>query len=246
MLKVLLGLVIAAEFFTVPMFLRYYWPKKCKQSLMFKMISATLFVVCGLLAVKISGNNTPYATMMIWGLVLGWVGDLLLHSLSNNQIHFAVGFLAFFAGHVFYIIAFQQAVEINYPAAKAFEWFEILFVLALVGFFTAIFFIRKTFEEQPIFKVAFPFYGLILGTMLVKALRYVIGEIAYGTNDHMVATTVTVGLGAILFTVSDILLGFILPKKNPKRIGRIINIVTYFAAQILLGCSILVVFSRYN
>ncbi len=246
MLKVLLALVIVAEFFTVPMFLRHYWPKKCKQSLMFKMISATLFVLCGFLAVKISGNNTPYATMMIWGLVLGWVGDLFLHSLSDNKLHFVIGFLAFLAGHVFYIIAFQDAVKINYPAAKALEWFEILFVLALVGIFFAIFIVKKTFREQPIFYVAFPIYGVILGTMLVKALRYVIGEIAYGTNDHMIVTTVTVGLGAILFTVSDILLGFILPKKNPKRIGRIINIVTYFAAQILLGCSILVVFSRYN
>ncbi len=246
MLKILFAITIIAEFVTVPLFLKHYWPKKCIQSLTFKMISATLFVLCGFLAIKISGNNTPYADLMMWGLVLGWVGDLFLHSLSNNKIHFAIGFLAFLAGHVFYIIAFHEAVQITYPAAKALEWFEILAVLALVGAFLTIFIVKKTFSEQPLFYVVFPIYGLILGTMLVKGLRYVIGEIAYGTNDNMAMTALTVGLGAILFTVSDILLGFILPKKNPKRIGRIINIVTYFSAQILFAVSILFVFSRYR
>ncbi len=63
--KILFALSIVAEFVTVPIFLKYYWPKKCKQSLIFKMISATLFVICGFSAMQMSGNNTSYAAIML-------------------------------------------------------------------------------------------------------------------------------------------------------------------------------------
>ena len=72
-LKILLAVAVLAEFYTVPTFLKHYWPKKCKMSLLFKMISATLFVLCGVLSMKIAGNNTSYASLMVLGLVFGWL-----------------------------------------------------------------------------------------------------------------------------------------------------------------------------
>lgn len=236
-LKILLALAIAAEFVTVPMFLKYYWPRKCKQSLAFKMISATLFVLIGFLALKISGNATPYATYIMWGLVLGWVGDLFLHSLSDSKVHFVIGFLSFLAGHVVYIAGFQKAIEKTYPSSPAIAWYEVLATVLLVGILISVFIIRKYIKHKILY-VAFGVYGVILSTMLVKTFRYAIGEWAYGTNDHVFGIFVTMVLGAVLFTVSDLLLGFIIAKGETKRIGRIINIVTYFAAQVLIGCSI--------
>lgn len=244
-LKILLALVVVAEFVSVPVFLKYYWPDRCKQSFIFKVISAALFVLCGFLCVKISGNNTPYANLIMIGLFLGFLGDVFLHSLSDNKLHFVIGFLSFLAGHVVYIVAFWKAIKSTYPASHVYEWYEIVLILvsvaAVLGFLLKI----KVFKGKEMLIAPFLIYGFILFSMLYKGLRYSIGEIVYGTNDNMLAVFLTVGIGGILFTASDVILGYTIPKGSTTRTLRIINIGTYFAAQILLALSILVVRSDY-
>ncbi len=240
-LKVLLGLTVLAECVCVPVFLKYYWPDRCKKSFVYKTIGAALFVLCGFLCVKISGNNTPYASLMMWGLVFGFFGDIFLHSLQNKSWHFVVGFLSFLVGHIVYIVAFWKAISKD----PFFTWYEILITVILLVVMIGIMLIKGIFKGKEILIAPFAVYGIILFTMLTKALRYAIGEIAYGTNDHMLGIALTVGLGAVLFTVSDIILGFTIPMGKTTRLVRNINIGTYFAAQILFGISILFVFSPY-
>lgn len=244
-LKVLLGITILAEFVTVPVFLKYYWPDRCKQSFIFKTVSAVLFVLCGFLCVKISGNNTPYASLIMAGLVLGLIGDIFLHSLQNKSWHFALGFISFLVGHIVYIVAFWKAIKTTYPGSHVFEWYELLITAVLLAIMLTIMLKMDIFKGKKALIAPFAAYGFILFTMLTKGLRYSIGEIAYGTNDHMVAVFLTVGLGAILFTLSDVILGFTIPMGKTTRTVRIVNIGTYFAAQILLAVSILYVFSAY-
>lgn len=245
MFKVLFALTILLEFITVPIFLRYYWPTKCKQSMLFKMISATLFVLCGVFAMKISGNNTPYATLMLWGLVFGWFGDLFLHWLKNVMPIFVLGVVAFLTGHIFYVIAFQKAIEKTYPGSATFEWYEVLFVAVSVILVTILAVIKGFYKDRAGMTAGLTVYGVLLLAMFAKTARYAIGEWAYGTNDNVVAVFITVLGGGIFFAVSDILLGYILMFKDEKRSLRIINIVTYFIAQILLASSILFVRSPY-
>lgn len=245
MFKVLFALTILLEFITVPIFLRYYWPTKCKQSMLFKMISATLFVLCGVFAMKISGNNTPYATLMLWGLVFGWFGDLFLHWLKNVMPIFVLGVVAFLTGHIFYVIAFQKAIEKTYPGSATFEWYEVLFVAVSVILVTILTVIKGFYKDRAGMTAGSTVYGVLLLAMFAKTARYAIGEWAYGTNDNVVAVFITVLGGGIFFAVSDILLGYILMFKDEKRSLRIINIVTYFIAQILLASSILFVRSPY-
>ncbi len=243
--KILFALTIVLECVTVPIFLKHYWPEKCVKSMAYKMISATLFVLCGFFAIKISGNNTPYADLIMWGLAFGWLGDLLLHWLKDKMAVFALGVVAFLTGHIFYIIAFQKAIETTYPAARTFEWYEILFVAVVIIAVTILAVIKGFYKERAAMTAGLTAYGVLLLAMLAKTARYAIGEWAYGTNDNMVAVFITVLGGGLFFAVSDILLGYILMFKDKKRILRIINIVTYFIAQILLASSILVVRSAY-
>lgn len=239
MLKVLYFLVVALEFVTVPIFLKYYWPTKCKMSLLFKMISATLFVLSGYLAMEIANNHTPYAKYMLWGLIFGWLGDLFLHSLSDKMVHFALGVVAFLTGHIFYIKALHDAIKTTYPEAPAFAWYEILIVVAACVAIVALALIFKviTKEKAPLAAGLCVYMAVIL-TMLVKAGSFIIGEFAYGMNDNMLMISITVGLGAILFVLSDGSLGVILGMDKKERSWRIFNITTYFAAQILLAASI--------
>lgn len=245
LLKILLGLTVLAEIAAVPVFLKYYWPGRSKKSFMWKIISASLFVLCGFLCVKISGNNTPYASLMMWGLVLGFFGDIFLHSVQNKTWHFVVGFLSFLVGHIVYIVAFWKAIKTTYPGSPFFTWYELLATFALLAVMLTIMLKMNIFKGKKPLVVAFGAYGFILFTMLTKGLRYAIGEIVYGTNDNMLPIFLTVGLGAVLFTVSDIILGFTIPMGKTTRAVRCVNIVTYFIAQILFGVSILFVFSAY-
>ena len=66
-----------------------------------------------------------------------------------------------------------------------------------------------------------------------------------GCESWQVASVVII-VGAVLFIFSDLLLGYMIArehgfKKEPKRWLRIINILTYYTAQIVLALSILVI-----
>lgn len=237
--KILYFLSVALEFVTVPIFLKHYWPKKCKMSFAFKMISATLFVLSGYFAMKISGNSTPYATYMLWGLVFGWLGDAFLHVLSEKMFYFVLGVIAFLTGHVYYIIAFQNAIKTTYPDAANFEWYEIAIVVAVCAAIIGLVFgLKLVSKEKTPLVFGLLIYAVVILAMLVKAFRFIIGEYSYGMNDNMLMIFITVGLGAILFVLSDGSLGAILALNKTARSWRIFNITTYFAAQILLAASI--------
>ena len=164
---------------------------------------------------------------------------------GDNVAVILVGVVAFLTGHIFYVVAFQKAIEKTYPGAATFEWYEILFVALSVVLVTILAVIKGFYKDRAGMTAGFTVYGVLLLTMLAKTARYAIGEWAYGTNDHIPAVFITVLGGGILFTISDLLLGYILMFKDEKRSLRIINIVTYFIAQILLASSILFVQSAY-
>ncbi|MBQ6600766.1 MAG: lysoplasmalogenase [Clostridia bacterium] len=242
--KILMALTIIAEFFTVPMFLKYYWPTKCKQSLLFKMISATLFVLCGVFAMKASGNNTSYAVLIVWGLVFGWLGDYFLHSLKDRMVEFIIGVVAFLIGHIFYIAAFYHALKTLEPDAQLINWYDFVavgVVLALVLVYVAV---RKIYQKKGPMVIGLLLYGIFLTAMVVKAVLYMYAEWNYGINDSMVPALLTTGIGSVFFFLSDLSLFFILTGDEVKRGMRIFNIITYFIAQILLAVTILFVSSN--
>lgn len=242
-LKILFALAVAIEFVTVPLFLKYSWPEKTFKSLCYKMISATLFLVTGLLAMKISSNSTPYASLVMFGLFFGWLGDLFLGYPSKKIAVFGIGLFAFLGGHIFYIAAFQKAIYVRYPQSAAFAWYEILLVLALVGL-VVFYALKKKINIKSIMAVPVVMYAVTISCMLVKALRLCVGEWLYGMNDHMLALFLTVAIGAVMFVLSDGSLGILLFAGQEKnRPLKFFNIGTYFAAQILLASSIFIIFT---
>lgn len=244
MLKVLLVLTLIAECAVVPAFLHFYWPTKNKYSLATKIMASVLFVLCGVLAARISGNNTLYANLILFGLIFGAIGDLLLHSLSNKMWHFVLGVISFLVGHIFYIAAFQKAIKATYPGDPFFKWYEFVILAVTTAVVLVYCFVKNKFKKQPLKAAGLCVYSVFLSYMFAKGVRYFIGEIAYGTNDHMVMVGITVVLGALLFLVSDAILGYIIANGDAKRSQRIVNIVTYYAAQILIALSIFFVKSR--
>ena len=245
MFSILFAVAALAEIPLVAWFLKIYWPKRTIKTMTRKIICSTLFVLCGFFAIKATGNNTLYADYMMLGLVFGMIGDIFLHSIKGSDASFAVGVVSFLVGHIFYIMAFQRAIYTTGFSKGAFTWYEILIVV-LLAIVALIYCIKTTvFQRKGIMAYGVLLYGVVLAVMLAKAIRYVIGEIAFGVNDNMAMVTVTVGLGAVLFALSDISLGLILSSDKPRvRSHRIFNIITYYAAQVLLAASIFFVYSR--
>lgn len=238
--KIMYTLCVILEIVFVPIFLKYYWPDRCKKSFIYKTVSSALFVFSGYFAMEIAGNHSPFADKIMLGLILGMAGDLLLHALTEKMWPFVLGVIAFLTGHLFYIDAIHKAVKTTYPDAPFFEWYHILIIAVVIVACVLYFILRKYISKDKVALMAgLSAYLVILTTMLVKAFDYVIGEIAYGTNDNMFAVAVTVGIGALLFFISDVSLGFIiLVEKYKTRKMRIFNILTYYTAQILLAASI--------
>ena len=174
-LKILFFLAVALEFVFVPLFLKYSWPDKCWKSFGYKNVCSALFFAAGLLAMTISNNHTPYAKMIIIGLLFGWIGDLFLHIVSDKIIFFGIGGLAFLIGHIFYIDAFAKAIQETYPQSNTFEWYEILAVVLLVAA-VVLYGVLKKIKFNPMM-IAVLLYAVTISTMLVKALRYSIGKL---------------------------------------------------------------------
>lgn len=245
MFNILFIIAVVIEIPLVALFLKYYWPDRSVKSFTTKVICSLIFVLCGVFAAKETGNNSLFADYMIWGLVLGMAGDLLLHAITTKMLPFILGVIAFLVGHVFYIMALQRAIYTTGYSKGAFIWYELL-IIAVIVVIAVIYCIKtNAFKRKGAMTYGLLAYGVVLATMLAKAIRLVVDVIAFGVDDNMAMIAVTVGLGAVLFFLSDASLGIILTDDKPcKRGMRIFNIVTYYTAQVLLAASIFFVFSR--
>jgi uncharacterized membrane protein YhhN len=230
-------LAIALEFVFVPLFLKAMWPKKTKKSLALKMVCTMLFISIGVLAIKISGNTTAFASLMLCGLVLGGVGDFFLH-VSSKQAFFILGLTSFLAGHICYISAYWWVVTKYFPEVSFFSPLEITAVVLIYSGFLGYSFYKRT--DYGVVLVPVLFYGATLITMLVKASSLGIRLAIESKPNALLICFILIG-GALQFFISDSLwanINFNGHKKN--RPMKNANIITYFGAQMCLACTILV------
>ncbi len=222
--------------FTTPLFLKLSWPTRSMKSLTAKMVSATLFVSVGYLSVNIAGNKSDFATTMIIGLLLGWIGDFFLH--SDRNTFFGIGFVSFFAGHIAYITAYVRALN-TFEGYNNFNTIEIIAFVVLVAVALYVFKRFKLEFSIKFLKYAVIMYTAILISMFIKATSLGVNFMLNGGEKGILALLV-LSFGSLLFLLSDATIGILMfggQKKN--RPLKIFNIVTYFAGQMLLASSIL-------
>ena len=240
--KIIYAIACVLECVFVPLFLKYSWPEKCWTSFKLKMVCSALFITTGICSVIWAGNGmTQYAKWMIIGLVLGMLGDLFLHLITNKMVVFGLGLFSFLIGHIFFIKGFGDALENYFPQAKVFDWRAILGVILVFAVLVV-----YAVKAKMVFGVALVpviMYAFTILFMFATALQLCSRLFIEGFSND-IGTIFTVGLGALLFVASDLTLALILfsnPAKKMKenRPIKIFNIVTYFAGQVLLGTSIL-------
>lgn len=231
LLKIVYLLAILLEFVFVPLFLKYSWPKKCKKSLGFKMICSCLFITAAVCCALYSHNTSVYAKLLFGGLVFGVLGDLFLHIPSAKFIYAGIGGVAFWAGHIFFILAFQKGVKLYDSSKNLVDLYTVIPVVCALLIMIAYKFIKKV--KVGALGFAMLAYAATITTMLVTGIRF-----AFAVNSLPVYLTVL--LGSALFITSDSSLAlFSFGGFSHSKGLKNFYIITYFTAQILLGTSIL-------
>ena len=104
----LLILLMAAGALLETVFIMQSYRRRCVRSVIFKTLASACFVLLAMQCIRIRGTS-DYARLVFWGLVCGLLGDALLALRflwkKTHDVFFIAGTLAFFAGHIFYILA---------------------------------------------------------------------------------------------------------------------------------------------
>lgn len=226
---------VVLEVVTVPFFLKACWPKKTTKSLVLKMICSSLFVLMGLFAVLHTDNHSSYAQHILIGLTLCWVGDFLLHVKPDLARFFIAGISTFFIGHVFYISAFVQAIQTQFPYVTIWSWKDILPLFIIVAIFAILIAYKKKFPKPYVFAVI-P-YAVVLMLMVSKAMLLGSALVQSGAENANVIFLL-LSAGPIAFLISDTLLGMIYFLKQKGFSIKVVNIVTYYFAQLTLAATL--------
>ena len=156
-----------------------------------KCVCSGSFALLGLVnlayALKTKQTNTKFYIGMAAGLVLAFLGDVLI------GYDFIVGAATFALGHVCFVVAYcfmQKMQKLDYIISGALFLGCLIFLL----------FCPLLTFELPIFRIVCIVYALIISTMLGKA----IGNFVRERN----AVTGTIAVASILFFFSDLMLVF--------------------------------------
>ena len=190
--------------------------------LLLKTLASLAFVCLGLLGAARAGG--AYAWLTWIGLILGAAGDVLLQFMDcrpkEREPFFRAGLGAFLIGHVFYIVAFALLGRVT-------GWAVLLAAVLFAALFLLQFPARMDLKGQ---KVPVYAYAAVISVMTAFAV------LSFGAG----ARGALVGLGGILFLVSDAILALIFFSPIREKTLPTWNLITYYAAQILLALSIAV------
>ena len=194
--------------------------KKPKQSLILKTCASFVFCLIAYLA----HPQSSIGKLILYGLFFGMVGDFFLNlrylSENNAQKIFLIGILFFLIGHILYLCAIVPLSNNLLPCVLI----GALLAAALLCY------IFKTMEVKPAFKIFGVFY---LGAIIIMTVIAVGNWLNIGN-----AFTVLYALGAILFTISDIILIFNTFGKTSRFSLRIANLSFYYIGQLLIALSV--------
>lgn len=185
--------------------------------------AAVIFCTIGILAMGVSSNK-DFAKLVVLGLCFGALGDILLNLRfvfpQIGQKIFLAGVAAFLTGHILYLCAIVPLSQNLVPCLA-------------VGVILAAALLTWIFKALTV-KLAFKIFGVLYIGAIVLMTAVAIGNVitAPGTAAWMHA------VGAVLFTLSDIVLIFNTFGSEQKFSMRITNLTLYYMGQLLIAASL--------
>lgn len=213
----ILGMAIQAAFIAVE------HREKFVGAVCLKGSASLVFIIIGIIAFAAAGDKS-FARPVLIGLILGGVGDIFLNLRfvfeKIGQKIFLIGIAAFLAGHILYLAALIPQSE-NLLACI------IIGVIVAAAILTYIF---KTMEV----KLAFKIFGIFYIGAVVLMTAVAIGNLIAAPS----AARWLYAIGAVLFTVSDVVLIFNTFGSETKFSLRITNLSLYYLGQLLIANSL--------
>lgn len=200
------------------------------RTLIIKIICSSIFVATGITsAIATGGFSSVYSKLMVIGFICSWAGDIMLH-LNPKIPQIIIGGLGFLAAHALYIISFIKVKGIVTGEQSILTTADIIIIICLYALAALLYFTLKLKAGKLLIPIMI--YALILCFMMSKAIAL---GIALVTASHMSGLLVI--FGALLFVISDFTLGISFLGK-PEYKKQVVNMATYFPAQMLLALSV--------
>lgn len=193
-----------------------------KQYVIFKMITACLYIALGAIAFNLSGNTAYFWLMPAY--ILCFAGDLFLalsHEIDNRirNPHFTIGVVSFTLAQVFFSIVFFRMLEWQI------SW-TLVIPFAVLGF--TIFCIRSTDYDFGVNAVPCAVYSFFVGLTGSFGLQMIITY-----PGDLICTFM--GIGAIMFVISDAVLSMKLFRSRYAPWTGALVIFFYFGAMWFLS-----------
>ena len=230
------SVLFVAEIFALSHYIKIMYPKIGWNTLFSKSLCSLIFVATAITAQYFSDNGLVFNTM-IAAFICSFFGDVFLHvypKLGNEIVNYALGGVSFLAGHVLYIVSFNNA-------EKTFSLPENILSVQLVAaavLCVAVNILMRVFGLKlgKVFTVPVIIYSFALMIMVVKAVTVGYMFIISGTG---VVSAIIISIGAMSFAASDIVLAsdFFTGGKDLKK--KTANMILYYGGQMLLATSLL-------
>ena len=234
--KFVCAALIILEIFFVPLYLKKMWPTKSWHSLGYKMICASAYVALAAVAVNATGGLNRYSSMMLFGFIMSWFGDLMLHIPKPTKVYFCMGMAFFMLAHIFYCLAYIGVQHTFFPSVQIIALWEIAAAVAITTVYLTICIIKKVSFGSMLVPCAV--YGIFVTVMMIKSSLLSIRLLADGIQGMAVPAALLI-IGGICFFLSDGSLAHISFDTRYKKFRlKVFNIVTYFGAQVCLALSI--------
>ena len=217
--------LIAAGFVLQACFIAVEHQKKYVLADILKGAASLVFVIIGFMGLK-KGYDPETNTKIAIGLLFGMIGDILLNLrfvfAKNGQKIFLAGILAFLIGHILYLIALI-------PHSTHLVTSIIIGAVIAAALLAYIF---KTMEVKMAFKIFGIFY---LGAVIIMTVIAIDGAFFSASSS---TSAIIYAIGAVLFTLSDIVLIFNTFSGVTRFSLRITNLTLYYIGQILIAISL--------
>jgi hypothetical protein len=194
-----------------------------------RMLLSAMLVLAAFLGWQAGARGTAvqtFAVLIFLGMAAGFVGDLIMARLIPVPNRLIFGMVVFGIAHLLYIAALLELMRQSTFTAV---WIPVLALLALLGFCSWAWyaFVRDPGGSQAI-NVGSLVYGLLVGVMAALAVSLAVHDARYAT----------LAAGALLFLVSDFVLGnWVIRGHVWKSVNDVIWL-TYVSGQLLIVYSV--------
>ncbi len=190
-----------------------------------KMLSSAILVVCALIWWLAGAAGTPlaaYAALLFFGMAFSFLGDVIMAQLLPLPQYMLFGMGAFGLAHVLYISGYLRlggVLGLQDGWARA-VGLAVLLVLAVVLWWTLI----RSPQTDAVLNYGSLGYALLLAAMAGLAVSLALQEPRF----------VPLAVGAVLFLVSDVLLGHRLFQGGTFLLVGDLVWMTYIVGQLLI------------